>query len=157
MRTRPERNRLIFAGHFRCPSPSSGTWREFVGRDSGLVSRPSLSIYLIRAVYRFLATQINSIIGSPSCREICLKVPNESVARTPAHPLLLRWTLAAYVRKAIRPRPDRAQVARTLGARRLLQGRREFRQAEILRAGDAAVPQRNAPHTPYPELCDRRR
>ena len=38
-----------------------------------------------------------------------------------------------------------------------LQGRGEFHQAEVLRAGDAALPERHAAHRPHPQLLHRRR
>ena len=41
--------------------------------------------------------------------------------------------------------------------RTLLQGRGELHQAQVLRARDAALPERRAAHRPHPQLLDRRR
>src|ERR1035438_7176020 len=65
-------------------------------------------------------------------------------------------TSSPYAREALRPYLDRIEVARALAERRFLQGRREFRQAEVLRSGDAALPQRHAAHRPHTQLFDRR-
>ena len=48
-------------------------------------------------------------------------------------------------------------MARALARCRLLQGGGELREAEVLRAGNAAVSERHAAHRPHPQLLDRRR
>ena len=48
-------------------------------------------------------------------------------------------------------------MARALAGRRLLQGGGPLLAAEVLRAGDAALPQRHAAHRPHPQLHHRRR
>src|SRR5690348_2034465 len=71
---------------------------------------------------------------------------------------LLVWNLPPkqqpYARKAVRPYPNRTQMVRTLARRRLLQGGRELLQAQVLRAGDAALSERNAAHRAHPQLLD---
>src|SRR5262249_17662073 len=60
-------------------------------------------------------------------------------------------------RKALRPQPDRAQVARALAARGFLSGRGELDQTKVLRARNAALSERHAAYRTHPQLLDRRR
>ena len=77
--------------------------------------------------------------------------------RTPRHALALSF--AAAMARALRPETDRAALAARLGRRAHLGGRQRPRdgRADLLRARDAALPERRAAHRAPEELLGRRR